>query len=46
MKKKEIHHNIFKKNKNESLSTNQKKFNAMLKIQKNKKKKTVFYTQK
>ena len=34
-KKKEIYHNILKKN--ESLSANQKKFNAMLKIQKNKK---------
>ena len=32
-----IHHNIFKKNQDKSLSANQKKFNAMLKIQKNKK---------
>ena len=43
--KKEIHYNILKnKNKNELLSTNQKKFNAMLKIQRNKK--TIFYTKK
>ena len=36
--KKKIYHNILKKNKNESLLTNQKKFNATLRIQKNIKK--------
>ena len=36
--KKEFHHNILKKNKNESLSSNQREFNVMLKIQKNIKK--------
>ena len=37
-KSKKNHHNIFKQNENESLSTNQKKFNATLKIKKNTKK--------
>ena len=32
--KKEFYHSILKQNKNESLLTNQKKFNATLKIQK------------
>ena len=36
--KKEFHHNILKQNENESLSTNQKEFNATLKIRKNTKK--------
>ena len=36
--KKKFHHSILKQNKNELLLTNQKKFNATLKIQKNTKK--------
>ena len=37
--KQKFHYNIFKQNKNESLLTNSKKFNATLKIRKNTKKK-------
>ena len=46
MTKKNPHHNILKKNKNELLLTNQEKFNVMLKIQKNEKKKKFLFIKK